>query len=167
MSRTRPARRHGHRDQLWRCSSRHQRRRCAIPCLMTMSPARFRECIALFGWSQREFSRRLNLGDRAGGAMSSGKYEIKAELEEWLEAAAAVWELLSPDLREAAWRMECDRGKFVRHTRSFRPLTDSEAAQLKMVAAFHNARPWPDGWKVRGKAPMQETSRRAQSEPDG
>ena len=159
MGCTRPARRHGHRDRLWSCNSRHQRRRRAILRLMTMSPARFRECIALFGWTQREFSRRLNLGDRAGGAMSSGKYEIKPELEEWLEAAAAVWEPLSLDLREAAWRMECDRGKFVRHPRSFRPLTDGEAAQLQAVAAFHTARPWPDGWEVRGQAALQDTPR--------
>ena len=125
-----------------------------------MSPARFRECIALFGWTQREFSRRLNLGDRAGGAMSSGKYEIKPELEEWLEAAAAVWEPLGPDLREAAWHMECDRGKFVRYPRSFRPLTDDEAAQLQAVAAFHTARPWPVGWEVRGRAAVQDSAPR-------
>ena len=55
-------------------------RRCVMPGLMPMSPARSRECIALFKWSQREFSRRLSLGDRAGGAMSSGKYEIKVSV---------------------------------------------------------------------------------------
>ena len=143
------------RGRLWRRRNRHQWARCAIPRQMTMSPTRLRECIALPGWSQRDLARRLALNDRTARAMSAGKRDIAAELEEWLEAIAARWEALDPDLREGARRMGCDRGVFVRRPLSFRPLTDDEAVQLEALAAFHLARPQPAGWEAAGSAALQ------------
>ena len=122
-----------------------------------MSPTRLRECIALPGWSQRDLARRLALNDRTTRAMSSGKKDIAPELSDWLEAIAARWEALDPDLQEGARRMGCDRGIFVRRPLSFRPLTDDEAEMLKALAEFHITRPQPDGWKATDPAALQDS----------
>ncbi len=122
-----------------------------------MSPTRLRECIALPGWSQRELSRLIGLGDRAVGKMSTGKHAIPPELEDWLEAMAAVWAGLTPYQLDAARNMRCDQGRFIRHSRGF-PLTDEEAEQLEAVAAFHSARPQPHGWKAADPTALQDLS---------
>ena len=121
-----------------------------------MSPDRFRECIALPGWSQRKLERYLGLHDRSVSKMSSGKREIAPELEEWLEAVAAAWAGLSPYLMDAARNMHCDRGRFVRYPHGF-PLTDEEAAQLQAVADFHATRPQPNGWRATDPAALQDS----------
>ena len=125
-----------------------------------MSPTRLRECIALPGWSQRELARLVGLGDRAVSKMSTGKHSIPPELEEWLEAMAAVWTDLTPYQIEVARNMRCDQGRFVRHPRGF-PLTDEEAAQLQAVAAFHAGRPQPARWKATESASLQDSSAEA------
>lgn len=119
-----------------------------------MSPTRLRECIALPGWSQRELSRLIGLGDRAVGKMSTGKHAIPPELEDWLEAMAAIWSGLTPYQVDAARNMRCDQGRFIRFPRGF-PLTDEEADRLQAVAAFHMARPHPESWKSDYAAALQ------------
>ena len=120
-----------------------------------MSPTRLRECIALPGWSQRELARLIGLGDRSVSKMSTGRHGIPPELEEWLEAMAAVWAPLTPYQLDVARNMRCDHGRFVRHPRGF-PLTDEEAAQLEAVAAFHLVRPQPAVWRATDPAGSQD-----------
>ena len=132
---------------------RHRRR--AIPCLMTMSPTRLRECLALPGWSLRELARRLEIGDREVRKMAAGQVPIPDTVSGWLEEIHTVWMSVPADLREGARTIGCDRGKYARRPHGFRPLTDGEAAQLQAVAAFHAARPWPDGWGATDPAQLQ------------
>lgn len=94
------------------------------------------------------------------GKMSTGKHAIPPELEDWLEAMAAVWAGLTPYQVDVARNMHCDRGRFIRHPRGF-PLTDGEAKQLEAVAAFHSARPHPDGWKAADPAVTQDLAAEA------
>lgn len=135
------------RSQPRRPGNRRLRIDRAMMSRMTMSPTRLQECIALPGWSQRELARNLGVDGRAASKMSSGKRDIPLELEAWLEAVAAAWGQLDPDLYEVARNMGCDQGRFIRRPRGFRPLTDGEAEQLEVLAAFHLAHPQPDGWK--------------------
>lgn len=130
--------------RLLRRHARRFHRERAILCLMGMTPTRLRECIALPGWSLRELARRLAMDDGSVRQMGSGKREIPDNLAGWLELVHRVWAELSPDLREAALRMGCGRGIYVRRPVNFRPLTDSEAAQLEAVAAFHRSHPEPN-----------------------
>lgn len=136
----------------------------AMMSRMTMSPTRRRDCIVLPGWSQRELARHLGIDGRAASKMSSGKRDIPPELEAWLEAVAAAWGRLDPDLLEVARNIGCDQGQFSRRPRGFRPLTDGEAAQLKAVAAFRLAHPRPDGWVAEREVPDAIRNERSNDE---
>lgn len=114
--------------------------------VMTMTPTRMRECLALPAWSLRELGRRLGIDDGSARQMARGKRPISDNLADWLELVAAAWMPLTPDLRIGAGLMGCDRGKYVRHPVNFRPLSPAEAAQLELLAAFHRQHPRPVGW---------------------
>lgn len=118
----------------------------AQSAVMSMTPTRMRECLAVLGWPLRELARRLRCDDGSIRQMGKGRRPIASNLETWLEDLAAVHAPLSPELREIARHMGCDRGVFVRHPRGTRPLTDEDAALLRAVAAVHAAKPLPTGW---------------------
>jgi hypothetical protein len=81
--------------------------------------------------------------------MANGRRPVHPGFAAWLEELAAVHAPLSPELREIAERMGCDRGEWVRYPRGIRPLLDEEAAALKRVAEAHAAAPHPPGWVKR------------------
>ncbi|WP_199707740.1 helix-turn-helix domain-containing protein [Teichococcus wenyumeiae] len=113
---------------------------------MSMTPARFAECLDTIGWTKRGLARRLGVGQAAVRQMANGRHEIRDDFAAWLEDLAAAHAPLSPELREICDRMGCDRGEWVRYPRGIRPLSDDEAAALRRVAEAHAAAPLPPDW---------------------
>ena len=104
------------------------------------------------GWSMRSLARRLEMDDGSMRRIARGSSSQPFDnLGAWLKAIGAIWAVIPVELHEVARQMGCDRGKFVRRPRGFRPLTDEEAAQLEVLAAFHRALPLPIGWQSVGK----------------
>ena len=73
--------------------------------LMTTSPTRLRECVALPAWSQRELARIIGLTDRSVDKMSTDKHSVPPELEEWLKVVASVWSGLTPYQTDVVLRL--------------------------------------------------------------
>ncbi|MDN3563037.1 hypothetical protein QWZ14_01420 [Paeniroseomonas aquatica] len=105
----------------------------------------------MIGWTKRGLARRLRVGQGAVKHMANGRHEIRDDFGAWLEGLAAAHAPLSPELRDFADKMGCDRGEWVRYPRGIRPLSDDEAAALRRVAEAHAAAPWPPGWVPKGE----------------
>jgi transcriptional regulator with XRE-family HTH domain len=112
-----------------------------------MTPERFRECLALPGWSLRRLAQRLGIDDAAVRKMAGGKKPVPANLKTWLEEIADAWRPLSLEVRAIAMAMGCDQGKFVAHPRGMPPLPSPVAATLQALAEWHAARPLPESWQ--------------------
>jgi hypothetical protein len=125
---------------------------------MPMTPARFAECLDTIGWTKRGLARRLGVGQAAMRQLANGRHEIRDDFAAWLEGLAAVHAPLSPELRDLAQRVGCDRGEWVRYPRGIRPLSDTEAEALRHVAEAHAAALQPPGWRGAENQPIDPLS---------
>jgi hypothetical protein len=74
--------------------------------------------------SSPDVSELHRIGKTAIRQMGSGKRPVNDNLGAWLEMLSSLHARLSPELRDIARQLECDRGKFVRRPCGIRPLTD-------------------------------------------
>lgn len=61
-----------------------------------MTPNRFRNCLAVLGWTQRGLAANLQCDDRLVRRWASGEAEIPPGVAAWLETLAKVHEAAPP-----------------------------------------------------------------------
>ena len=61
-----------------------------------MTPDRFRDCLAVIGWSQRKLAERLDKDERQVRRWAAGEYAVPTEIAAWLERLAVTHEANPP-----------------------------------------------------------------------